>query len=166
MKFFGVVLVGGTVNLLWTSSFGATDPNISPRLRGYTILQRGKRYLGQCQTCLTPIEIGRVDIILSKGRTRSAVRKSGQRSLMVLIILGVLSRIQVQHRLHFHFFLYLFIQVFNAVCFLFSSASVHPCISDQQEAFICRVLEIPFDEQKCRDLITLDTLHAYCGGLY
>ena len=26
------------------------------------------------------------------------------------------------------------------------------------------MLEIPFDERKCRDLITLDTLHAYCDG--
>ncbi|KAL0009019.1 hypothetical protein SO802_010521 [Lithocarpus litseifolius] len=29
---------------------------------------------------------------------------------------------------------------------------------------ILGVLEIPFEERKCRDLITLDTLHAYCGG--
>ena len=27
------------------------------------------------------------------------------------------------------------------------------------------MLKIPFDERKCRELITLDTLHAYCGGL-
>ena len=26
------------------------------------------------------------------------------------------------------------------------------------------MLEIPFDKRKCKDLITLDTLHAYCGG--
>ena len=26
------------------------------------------------------------------------------------------------------------------------------------------MLKIPFDEKKCRDLITLDTLHAYYGG--
>lgn len=45
------------------------------------------------------------------------------------------------------------------------SASVRPRITNEQEAFICRVLEIPFKEQKCRDPITLDTLHAYCGGL-
>ena len=45
------------------------------------------------------------------------------------------------------------------------SASVRPCITDKQEAFIRRVLKIPFDERKCRDLITLDTLHAYYGGL-
>ena len=47
--------------------------------------------------------------------------------------------------------------------FLFS-ASVRPHISDEQEAFIRQVLKIPFDERKCRDLITLNTLHAYYGG--
>ena len=44
------------------------------------------------------------------------------------------------------------------------SASVCPSITGEQEAFIQRVLEIPFEKRKCRDLITLDTLHAYCGG--
>ena len=47
-------------------------------------------------------------------------------------------------------------------CFLL--ASVRPHITDEQEAFIHRVTEIPLDERKCQDLITLDTLHAYCGG--
>ena len=37
-------------------------------------------------------------------------------------------------------------------------------MTDEQEAFICRVIEISFDKRKCRDLITLDMLHAYCGG--
>ena len=45
------------------------------------------------------------------------------------------------------------------------SASVRPSITGEQEAFIQQVLEIPFEKHKCRDLITLDTLHAYCGGL-
>ena len=45
------------------------------------------------------------------------------------------------------------------------SASIRPSIIEEQEAFIHRVLEIPFEECKCRDLITLNTLHAYCGGL-
>ena len=44
------------------------------------------------------------------------------------------------------------------------SASVRPTITGEQEAFIQRVLEIPFEKRKCRDLITLDTLHAYYGG--
>jgi len=43
-------------------------------------------------------------------------------------------------------------------------ASVRPTITGKQEAFIKRVLEIPFEKRKCRDLITLDTLRAYCGG--
>ena len=45
------------------------------------------------------------------------------------------------------------------------SASVRPSITGEQEAFVQQVLEIPFEKHKCRDLITLDTLHAYCGGL-
>ena len=55
--------------------------------------------------------------------------------------------------------------MFNVVYFFSFSASVHPRITDKQESFIHWVLEIPFDERKCRDLITLDTLHAYYGGL-
>ena len=62
------------------------------------------------------------------------------------------------------FFIYLS-QVFNVVYFSLFSASVRPRISNVQEAFIRRVLEIPFDEQRCRDLITLNSLHAYCKGL-
>uniref|UniRef100_A0A7N2MDM9 Uncharacterized protein n=1 Tax=Quercus lobata TaxID=97700 RepID=A0A7N2MDM9_QUELO len=42
--------------------------------------------------------------------------------------------------------------------------SVRPHIIDKQEAFIRQVIEIPLDKRKCRDLITLDTLHAYCSG--
>ena len=44
-------------------------------------------------------------------------------------------------------------------------ASVRPTITGEQEAFIQRVLEIPIEKRKCKDLITLDTLHVYCGGL-
>ena len=47
--------------------------------------------------------------------------------------------------------------------FLFS-AYTRPHITDEQEEFIRRVLEIPLEERKCRDLITLDTIHLYCGG--
>ena len=39
-----------------------------------------------------------------------------------------------------------------------------PHIIEEQEDFIRRVTEIPLDQRKCRDLITLDTLHLYCGG--
>ena len=47
---------------------------------------------------------------------------------------------------------------------LFSSAYTRPHITDEQEEFIRRVLEIPLEESKCRDLITLDTIHLYYGG--
>ena len=46
---------------------------------------------------------------------------------------------------------------------LFSSAYTRPHITDEKEEFIRRVLEIPLEERKCRDLITLDTIHLYCG---
>ena len=62
----------------------------------------------------------------------------------------------------FYFFIYSS-SVLMLLFFSFS-ASVHPIITDEQEAFIHRVLEIPFEQRKCKDLITLDTLHAYCGG--
>ncbi|XP_065616348.1 uncharacterized protein LOC136061887 [Quercus suber] len=39
-----------------------------------------------------------------------------------------------------------------------------PSITDEQEDFIRRLLEIPIGERSCRDLITLDTLYTYCGG--
>ena len=77
LKFFGVVLVGGIVSLPWTSSFGTTDLNISPRLRGYTVLQRGRNHLGWYRKSPTPIEFGRVDIFLFKGQTGYAIEKSG-----------------------------------------------------------------------------------------
>ena len=44
------------------------------------------------------------------------------------------------------------------------STSTHPHITVEQEEFIHRVLDIPFEQRKCRDLITFDTLHLYCGG--
>ena len=46
----------------------------------------------------------------------------------------------------------------------FFPAYTRPHITDEQEEFIRRVLEIPLEERKCRDLITLDTIHLYCGG--
>ena len=46
---------------------------------------------------------------------------------------------------------------------IFSKRTPH--IIEEQEDFIRRVTEIPLDQRKCRDLITLDTLHLYCGGL-
>ena len=47
--------------------------------------------------------------------------------------------------------------------FLFS-AQVRPQISDEQEVFIHHVLEIPFEQRKWKDLVTLDTLHAFYAG--
>ena len=44
------------------------------------------------------------------------------------------------------------------------SANTRPHITDEQEEFIRRVLDIPLDQRKCQDLITLDTLHLYRGG--
>ena len=57
-----------------------------------------------------------------------------------------------------------FCLVFNIVFSSLFLASVHPQITDEQEAFICRVLEIPLGQRKWKDLVTLDTLHTYCGG--
>ena len=50
------------------------------------------------------------------------------------------------------------------LAFLFLSSYTRPHITDEQEEFIQRILEIPLEERKCRDLITLDTIHLYCGG--
>ena len=48
--------------------------------------------------------------------------------------------------------------------FLFFPAQVHPHITNEQEAFINRVLEIPLEQRKWKDLVTLDILHTFCGG--
>ena len=55
------------------------------------------------------------------------------------------------------------VTVVTLVIFSFS-AYIRPQITDEQEGFIQRILEIPLEDRKCRDLITLDTLHLYCGG--
>ena len=57
-----------------------------------------------------------------------------------------------------------FCLVFNIVFFSLFIASVHLQITDEQEAFICRVQKIPLGQRKWKDLVTLDTLHTYCGG--
>ena len=61
------------------------------------------------------------------------------------------------------FSVYLF-QISNIACLSFLSASVRSHITGKQEDFIRKVTEILMDEWKCRDLITLNTLHAYCRG--
>jgi len=64
------------------------------------------------------------------------------------------------------FTLYLFIcYVLIVVYFSLLLASIRPQITDEKEAFIHQVLEIPFGQRKWKDLVTLDTLHAYRGGL-
>ena len=82
---------------------------------------------------------------------------------MVLTILMVLSKIQVLHCQCLLSLFHLFVNCFNVVVFPFL-ASVCLIITDEHEAFIRRVLKIPFEQRKCKDLITLDMLHAYCGG--
>ena len=61
------------------------------------------------------------------------------------------------------FFFLIYSLCSNVVVFPFS-ASIHPSITNEREAFVQWVLEIPFEQRKCRDLITLDTLHTYCDG--
>ena len=52
----------------------------------------------------------------------------------------------------------------NILFFFLFSAYTRPHITDEQKEFIRRVLEIPLEERKCRDLITLDIIHLYCRG--
>ena len=98
-----------------------------------------------------------------KGRIGFAVRRNGRRCPMVILtILGLLSGIQVNLVSYVPF---VFIEVTPLTFLLFFlSAYTRPHITDKQEEFICRVLEISLEERKCRDLITLDTIHLYCGG--
>ena len=53
------------------------------------------------------------------------------------------------------------------VFFFFFFFSLHPSkiIIDEQASFLRKVWDIPFEERKWKDLVTLDTLHAFCGGL-
>ena len=44
------------------------------------------------------------------------------------------------------------------------SLLTRPEISDEQREFFRPILGFPLEQRKCRDLITLDTLHLYCGG--
>lgn len=37
-------------------------------------------------------------------------------------------------------------------------------MTDEQESFIRRILEIPFKQRKWKDLVILDTIHAFYGG--
>ena len=37
-------------------------------------------------------------------------------------------------------------------------------MTNEQESFIRRILEIPFKQRKWKDLVILDTIHAFYGG--
>lgn len=147
-------------------SYGAISLSTSSRLRGYIISWRERRNLGWCQTCLTPIGIGKTDIFffcLGDGLGVPS-RRVGDDALWFWQYLGHRQRFRFGTVFSFAFSLLISLQVFNVIYFPHFSACVRPLIIDEQEAFIHRVLEIPIDERRCRDLITLDTLHAYCGG--
>ena len=82
--------------------------------------------------------------------------------MVILTTLGLLSGIQVNLVNHVPFIFEVMLLTF--FFFFFFSTHTRPHIIDEQEEFIHRVLEIPLEERKCRDLITLDTIHLYCGG--
>ena len=44
------------------------------------------------------------------------------------------------------------------------SAKELPTATLEQEDFLRRVLDIPFTQSSWKRLVTLDTLHTYCGG--
>ena len=79
-----------------------------------------------------------------------------------MTILGLLSEIQV-NPVGYVPFVFFEVTLLTFLLF-FLSAYTRPHITDEQEEFICRVLEIPLEERKCRDLITLDTIQLYCEG--
>ena len=98
-----------------------------------------------------------------KGRIGFAVRRNGRRCpTVILTILGLLSEIQVNP---VNYVPSVFEVTLLTFLLFFLSTYTRPHITDEQEEFIRRVLEIPLEERKCRDLITLDTIHLYCGGL-
>ena len=80
--------------------------------------------------------------------------------MVILTILGLSSGTQVNSVSSSSFVLF---SLLTPSISLFS-ASTRPYITDEQEEFIRRVLDIPLEQRRCRDLITLDTLHLYCGG--
>ena len=75
--------------------------------------------------------------------------------------LGIVRESGVSSIFIFYYPVY-FCFVSNTFSFL---AQARPQISDEQEGFIRHVLEIPFEQRKWKDLVTLDTFHAFCGGL-
>ena len=132
-----------------------------PHPRGHITSMPGKKSYGLCQTCQIPIGTGRVGIFSLRGRIGFAVRRSGRRCpAAILTTPGPLSGTQVDP---VNYVPSIFFEV-TLLTLLFLSAYTRPHITDEQEEFIQRILEIPLEDRKCRDLITLDTLHLYCGG--
>ena len=89
------LLSGGNRQLTLNEFFYRYRPQHIISSQGYITSRSGIRSLSWCQTCPTPIGIGRANISLIKGRIGCAVHNSGWRCLMVLTTLGALSRIQV-----------------------------------------------------------------------
>ena len=85
----------GTISFRWTSSFGAIDLNTSSHPKEYITLLHGRKDLGSCLICPTPIGIGRADISLFRGWIGYAIQRSGLQCPMISTTLGVLSKIQV-----------------------------------------------------------------------
>ena len=121
----------------------------------------GKKVQGLCQTCQIPIGTGRVGIFSWKGRIGFAVRRSGRRCpTTILTTLGLLSGTQVDL---VNYVPSVFEVTLLTLAFSFS-AHTHPHITNEQEEFIHRILEIPLEDRKCRNLIILDTIHLYSGS--
>ena len=93
LRFYGVILVVGTINFRWMSFFGTIDPSTSSRPKRYTTLLSGRKNLGSRQICLIPIGIGTVDISLFGGWIGYAVQRCGLQCPMAATILRVLSKI-------------------------------------------------------------------------
>ena len=88
-------LSGGNHQLSLDKFFWCYRPQHIISSQGIYYFVARKKELGLCQICLIPIEIGREDISLFRGRIGYAVQRSGLRCLMASTILGVLSKIQV-----------------------------------------------------------------------
>ena len=58
-----------------------------------------------------------------------------------------------------------YIYIYIYIYFLLFPAQVLPEITNEQESFIKRVLKIPFNQRKLKDLVTLDTIHTFYSGL-
>ena len=157
LRSYRVVSVAGTASFRWTSSSGAIGLSTSSRLKGYTILPHWRKSLGWCQTWPTPIGIGKVDIFCSRDELGVPSRRVGDDASWFWQYLGHRQIFKFSTVYIFTFFFIYLSQVFNVIHFSLFSASVRPHITDKQEALIRWVLEIPFDERRCKDLITLDT---------